>query len=89
MPARITWQLERQEHDGTWRGGRFPFRLDSREAILQGGASGAAAVLPGHSERNRLIDHVSDKLPESEMPPAAVRERFRALTADDVALLRA
>jgi hypothetical protein len=36
-----------------------------------------------------LIDHVSGKVPESEMPPSAVRERFPALTSDEVALLRA
>jgi hypothetical protein len=36
-----------------------------------------------------LIDYVSGKAPESEMPPRAVRKRFPALTADEVALLRA
>jgi ankyrin repeat protein len=68
---------------------RGHFRLDGRDAILQGGASGAAAVVPGHSERSPLIDYVSGKVPESEMPPRAKRERFPALTTDEVALLRA
>ena len=36
-----------------------------------------------------MIAYVSDKAPESEMPPSAVRDRFRALSPDEVALLRA
>ena len=65
------------------------FRVDAREAILQGGASGEAAIVPGHSEQSPLIDYVSGNVPASEMPPRARRERFPALKTDDVALLRA
>jgi hypothetical protein len=68
---------------------RSLFRLDGPDAILKGGASGAAAIVPGHSEKSPLIDYVSGKSPDSEMPPRAVRERFPALTTDEVALLRA
>jgi hypothetical protein len=64
------------------------FRIDSRDAILKGGASGTAAVVPGHSEKSPLIDYVSSEVPDSEMPPRAVRERFPGLTTDEVALLR-
>jgi hypothetical protein len=48
-----------------------------------------AAVVPGHSEKSPLIEYVSGKVPESEMPPRAVRERFPALTTDEIAVLRA
>jgi hypothetical protein len=65
------------------------FRIDGGDAILKGGASGAAAIVPGHSEKSPLIDYVSGKVPESEMPPRPVRERSPALTTDEVALLRA
>jgi hypothetical protein len=65
------------------------FRIDSRDAILKGGASGAAAIVPGHSEKSPLIDYVSCQVPESEMPPRAVRDRFPALSPDEVALVRA
>jgi hypothetical protein len=68
---------------------RALFRIDARDAVLKGGASGAAAVVPGHSEKSPLLDYVSGKVPESEMPPRAVRERFPALTTDEVAQLRA
>jgi N-acyl-D-amino-acid deacylase len=68
---------------------RSQFRIDGRDAMLKGGASGAAAIDPGHSEKSPLIDHVTGKASELEMPPKAVRERFPALTSDEVALLRA
>jgi mono/diheme cytochrome c family protein len=73
-------------------GGEKPrghFRVDGRAALLQGGESGEAAVVPEHSEMSPLIDYVSDKVPESEMPPKAARQKFPALTTDEVGLLRA
>ena len=36
-----------------------------------------------------MIAYVSGKAPESEMPPSAVRERFPALSPDEVALISA
>jgi Planctomycete cytochrome C len=65
------------------------FRVNGRDSILKGGASGIAAIVPGHSKKSLLIDYVSDKVPESEMPPRPVRERSPALSPDEVALLRA
>jgi hypothetical protein len=64
-------------------------RIDGRDAILKGGASGEEAIVPGHSEKSPLIDYVSGKVPESEMPPKAARKRFPALTTDEITLLRA
>jgi ankyrin repeat protein len=64
------------------------FRLDGRDAILKGGASGAAALVPGHSEKSPLIHYVSDVAPDSEMPPRAARARYPGLTPDEVTLLR-
>jgi hypothetical protein len=64
------------------------FRVDGRDAILKGGASGEAAIVPGHSEKSPLIDYVSGNVPDSEMPPKAQRTRFPALSADNVALFR-
>jgi ankyrin repeat protein len=65
------------------------FRVDCRETILKGGASGEAAIVPGHSEDSPLVVYVSGRMPDSEMPPKAQRKRFPALSANDVALLRA
>jgi ankyrin repeat protein len=68
---------------------RALFRIDDREALLKGGASGAAVIVPGHSEKSSLIDYASGKVPELEMPPNAVRKRIPALTPDEITLLRA
>ncbi len=65
------------------------FRIDGRQFILKGGASGAAAIVPGNSEKSPLIDYVSGTAPDSEMPPKAKRKRFPALNTGEVALLRA
>jgi hypothetical protein len=65
------------------------FRVDARDAILKGGASGEPAVVPGHSEKSPLIDYVSGNVPDTEMPPKAQRRRFPALGRDEIALLRA
>ena len=65
------------------------FRIDGRDALLRGGASGTAAIVLGHSEKSHLLDCVSDRIPDSEMPPKAMRVKYPALTTDEVALLRA
>jgi hypothetical protein len=73
-------------------GGERPrglFRVDGRDAILKGGASGEAAIVPGRSEESPLIEYVSGSVPDSEMPPKSQRRRFPGLRTDDVALLRA
>jgi ankyrin repeat protein len=65
------------------------FHIVSRDGILKGGASGEAAIVPGHSGKSPLIDYVSRNLPDSEMPPKAQRKRFPALRTDEIALLSA
>ena len=65
------------------------FRIVARDAILKGGASGEAAIVPGHSEKSPLIDYVTGHVPDSEMPPKAQRKRFPALGTNEVAPLRA
>jgi ankyrin repeat protein len=68
---------------------RAHFRVDSRDAILKGGESGAAAVVAGRSDKSPIIDYVSGRMPESEMPPRSKRNRFPALNREELALLRA
>jgi hypothetical protein len=51
--------------------------------------AGSDGPSTGHSEKSPLIAYVSGKAPEAEMPPSAGRARFRALSPDEVALLRA
>jgi len=74
-------------HSGDMPKGQF--RVESREAFLKGGATGEANLVPGHSEASLVLDYVSDKVPDLEMPPKAKRKQFPALSTDEIALLRA
>jgi ankyrin repeat protein len=68
---------------------RSRFRVDSRAALVQGGNSGEAALLPGQSGRSPLIQYVSGPAANLEMPPPAKRDRFPSLTKEEVQLLAA
>jgi mono/diheme cytochrome c family protein len=68
---------------------RSGFRVDSRTALLKGGNSGEAAVVAGQSGRSPLIRYVSGQAADLEMPPAARRDRFPALSKEELQLLRA
>jgi len=59
------------------------FRLDTRETLLKGGASGDA-VVPGKSDQSYLIELVSGVDPDNVMP-----KKGKKLTPDEVGLLRA
>jgi len=54
------------------------FRIDGRDAILKGGASGESAVVPGNSEKSPLIDSVSGKVPDSGRLPRPSEHQPRA-----------
>lgn len=64
-------------------------RVDSREAIIRGGESKEAAIVPGDSEKSPLVHYIAGLVPEMEMPPLDKRDRFPALTAGEIALVRA
>jgi hypothetical protein len=68
---------------------RSNFRLDSREALLKGGNTGSAVVVPGKSAESALLDYVSGRVEGLEMPPIPKRDKFDAFTKDEVELLRA
>jgi hypothetical protein len=68
---------------------RSNFRLDSREALLKGGNSGSAAVVPGKSPQSVLLDYVTGRVEGMEMPPMLRRERFAGLNKEELELMRA
>lgn len=68
---------------------RGKFALNSREALLKGGASGEPAIAPGYADDSTLIHYVSGKIEDLEMPPLDRREKYPALTAAEIDLLRA
>jgi hypothetical protein len=61
-------------------------RLD---ALLKGGNTGTAVVVPGKSAQSVLLDYVSGRVEGMEMPPMPKRDKFAALTKDEVELVRA
>jgi N-acyl-D-amino-acid deacylase len=68
---------------------RSNFRLDSRAALLKGGNTGTAVVVPGKSAQSVLLAYVSGRVEGMEMPPMPRRGKFAAFTREEAELLRA
>ena len=67
---------------------RGEFSMESRELLLKGGQSHEAAIVPGYGEDSPLLQFVSDQVEDLEMPPLNKREKYRALTKDEIELIR-
>jgi len=65
------------------------YRVDSREALIKGGESEEASVVPGKSDKSPLVWYVADLVEDMEMPPADKRDKYPALKKDQIGLLRA
>jgi ankyrin repeat protein len=77
---------------GGCHGGEKPrggFAIISRESLLKGGASGEPAITPGYSDESTMIQYVTGKIEDLEMPPLDRREKYPALNATEVEVLRA
>jgi hypothetical protein len=68
---------------------RSNFRVDSRDALLKGGNSGSAAVLPGQSAHSPMLDYLSGRVEGMEMPPMPKRGKFAGFTVKEAELVRA
>jgi len=65
------------------------FVVETRDALLKGGRSGDAPLIPGKSSESLLVFYVSDLVEEMEMPPLDKRDEYPKLSQDKVALIRA
>ena len=65
------------------------YRMDTRENVIKGGESGDAAIIPGNSAKSPLIHFVADLVEDYEMPPTDKRDKYPALTKDQIGLVRA
>jgi hypothetical protein len=74
-------------HSGDRPKGKY--RMDSLAALIKGGESGEPAVVPGHSDQSPLALYPSDAVVDMEMPPTEKRDKFPALTKEQIALVRA
>jgi ankyrin repeat protein len=65
------------------------FRVTERDAIIRGGESGEVAIAPGRSGQSPLFSRVSGYDPDLAMPPPEKRDKFPALSKDELQVLRA
>lgn len=65
------------------------FTITSRSALMQGGKRGESAVIPGNAAESPLLRLVHDEVEDLEMPPLAKREKYPALTMNELAKVRA
>ena len=73
-------------HSGEKPTGKF--RADTKENILKG--AGDEKVLEvGNSAKSEIVHVVADLVAEEEMPPLDKRDKYPALTKEQIGLLRA
>jgi mono/diheme cytochrome c family protein len=63
------------------------FQVVDRRSLLQGGKRGEPAVVPGNPDASPLLRLVQDQVEDLEMPPVGKREKFPALTKDEIGKL--
>ena len=64
------------------------FSMESLANILKGGKEGKS-VVPGNSAKSALVHQAADLVTDMEMPPIDKRDKYPALTKDQVGLIRA
>ena len=74
-------------HSGKTPQGNFV--VTERQALLRGGESGEAALVPGRSGASPLFERVSGDVADRAMPPLKKRVKFPALSEDDLTAFRA
>ncbi|MCC7376006.1 MAG: ankyrin repeat domain-containing protein [Verrucomicrobiales bacterium] len=68
------------------RGG---YRLTDRESMLTAGSLGSPNVILGQGSESPLTRFVAGSVPDMEMPPVGKRDKFPAVTPDELQRLRA
>jgi len=65
------------------------YRMDSLASVIKGGESGDAAIIPGNSAKSPMVAYVSELVEDMEMPPTDKRDKYPALTKEQIGLVRA
>ncbi len=60
----------------------------TRESLLKGGLNAEPAIVPGNAKASHLLRYVADQVEDLEMPPLNKREKFPALTREEIEQLR-
>lgn len=74
-------------HSGEKPKGKY--RVDTKDNFLKGGGGDEKPVVAGDSAKSPVIHYVADLVADSEMPPLDKRDKYPALTKDQIGLLRA
>lgn len=72
-------------------GGEKPkgkFSMETLASILKGGSEGVS-VVPGNSAKSALVHQAADLVADMEMPPTDKRDKYPALTKEQIGLVRA
>jgi hypothetical protein len=62
--------------------------MDTKENVIKGGHDGPGAVV-GDSVKSPIVGFAADLVEDYEMPPKDKRDKFPALTKEQIGLLRA
>jgi ankyrin repeat protein len=65
------------------------FQVTERDAIIRGGESGEAAIVPGRSGQSPLFSRASGYDPDLAMPPPDKRDKFPVMSKEELQALRA
>ena len=65
------------------------YRMDSLASVIKGGESGDAAIVPDNSAKSPMVAYVSELVEDMEMPPTEKRDKYPALTKEQIGLIRA
>jgi hypothetical protein len=64
------------------------YRLETRERLLAAANQGEPSVRPGRGGESSLVHYIAGLEPDMEMPPLGKRDKFPALTAEEIARIR-
>ena len=64
------------------------YSMESLANVLKGGKEGKS-VVPGNSAKSAFVHQAADLVKDMEMPPLDKRDKYPALSKDQVALIRA
>jgi hypothetical protein len=65
------------------------YRIDTLANAIKGGESEEAAIIPGNSAKSPMVHYISELVEDMEMPPTEKRDKYPALTKDQIGLIRA
>lgn len=73
-------------HSGEKPKGKYS--VETREQLIKGGPDGAP-VVAGNSAKSALVHYISDLVEDYEMPPTDKRDKYPALSKEQIGLFRA